>query len=81
MGKSENKNEDEPKQHFLVIGTTSYLETIDFALRRAGRFDKEIAIGIPDERSRIRILEIVCRYDLIYVYFALVNFVSILAFL
>ena len=33
-------------KHFLVIGTTSRLEVIDSALRRAGRFDKELALGI-----------------------------------
>ncbi|VIO92391.1 MUC19, putative [Brugia malayi] len=45
----------------LVIGTTSRVETIDPALRRAGRFDKEIALGIPDKRARSKILEIVCK--------------------
>ncbi|VDK67794.1 unnamed protein product [Litomosoides sigmodontis] len=45
----------------LVIGTTSRVETMDPALRRAGRFDKEIALGIPDKRARSKILEIVCR--------------------
>ena len=35
-----------PPKHFLVIGTTSRLEVIDSALRRAGRFDKELALGI-----------------------------------
>ncbi|VDN05392.1 unnamed protein product [Thelazia callipaeda] len=45
----------------LVIGTTDRVETIDPALRRAGRFDKEISVGIPDKRARLRILEIVCR--------------------
>ncbi|KAI6189687.1 Nuclear valosin-containing protein-like [Aphelenchoides bicaudatus] len=44
----------------LVVGTSSRVENIDTALRRAGRFDKEIALGIPDERARIEILEIVC---------------------
>ncbi|KAM3722851.1 Protein mac-1 [Dirofilaria immitis] len=45
----------------LVIGTTSRVETMDPALRRAGRFDKEIALGIPDKRARAKILEIVCK--------------------
>lgn len=43
-----------------VIGTTSHPDVIDPALRRAGRFDKEIALGIPDERARTKILDIVC---------------------
>uniref|UniRef100_A0A915Q1G8 AAA+ ATPase domain-containing protein n=1 Tax=Setaria digitata TaxID=48799 RepID=A0A915Q1G8_9BILA len=45
----------------LVIGTTNRVEIIDPALRRAGRFDKEIALGIPDKHARTKILEIVCR--------------------
>jgi len=36
----------------MVIGTTSRLDSIDPALRRAGRFDEEIALGIPDEKAR-----------------------------
>lgn len=30
-------------------------------MRRAGRFDQEIPIGIPDDKQRKRILEILCR--------------------
>lgn len=36
----------------LVIGTTNRIDSIDACLRRAGRFDKEISLGIPDELSR-----------------------------
>lgn len=32
-------------------------DALDPALRRAGRFDREIAMGIPDEAARARILE------------------------
>lgn len=49
-----------PAGRVLVIGTSSRVESLDMALRRAGRFDKEIALGIPDEKARIEILEIVC---------------------
>lgn len=45
----------------LLIGATNRIEAIDTALRRAGRFDKEICLGIPDEKSRQRILEVICR--------------------
>lgn len=45
----------------LVIGTTSRPEVLDASLRMAGRFDKEIALGIPDERTRESILHIVTR--------------------
>lgn len=50
-----------PPQHVLVIGTTSRVDSIETALRRAGRFDKEVALGIPDEKARLAILRIVCR--------------------
>ncbi|RWS11284.1 nuclear valosin-containing-like protein [Dinothrombium tinctorium] len=45
----------------LVIGATSRPDAIDAGLRRAGRFDREISIGIPDEDSRLSILKVICR--------------------
>jgi len=36
----------------MVIGATSRPDSIDPGLRRAGRFDKEIGLGMPDEKSR-----------------------------
>ncbi|KAL3872878.1 hypothetical protein ACJMK2_036059, partial [Sinanodonta woodiana] len=47
--------------HVLVIGATNRPDSLDPALRRAGRFDREISLGIPDESARLRILEVVCR--------------------
>lgn len=38
----------------LVIGATNRPDALDPALRRAGRFDREICLGIPDEASRER---------------------------
>jgi ribosome biogenesis ATPase len=35
-----------------VIGATNQADSLDIGLRRAGRFDQEIAIGIPDEKQR-----------------------------
>uniref|UniRef100_K1QTN1 Nuclear valosin-containing-like protein n=1 Tax=Magallana gigas TaxID=29159 RepID=K1QTN1_MAGGI len=46
-----NKKED---AHVLVIGSTNRPDSLDPALRRAGRFDKEICLGIPDEKARAR---------------------------
>ena len=40
--------------HVLVIGATNRPDSIDPALRRAGRFDREISLGIPDEAARVR---------------------------
>ncbi|KAL3922776.1 MAG: hypothetical protein SGILL_002022, partial [Bacillariaceae sp.] len=41
----------------LVLGATNRSDSIDPALRRAGRFDKEILLGVPDEEARIGILK------------------------
>uniref|UniRef100_A0A3Q0SDA9 Nuclear VCP like n=1 Tax=Amphilophus citrinellus TaxID=61819 RepID=A0A3Q0SDA9_AMPCI len=45
----------------LVIGATNRPDSLDPALRRAGRFDREICMGIPDEAARLRILKTLCR--------------------
>lgn len=42
----------------VVIGATNRPNAIDPALRRPGRFDREIEIGIPDEKGRLDILMI-----------------------
>jgi ribosome biogenesis ATPase len=36
----------------VVIGATNQADSLDIGLRRAGRFDQEIAIGIPDDKHR-----------------------------
>jgi transitional endoplasmic reticulum ATPase len=48
----------ESRGKVVVIGATNRPDAIDPALRRPGRFDREIEIGIPDERGREEILEI-----------------------
>ena len=42
----------------VVIGATNRPNTIDPALRRAGRFDREIDIGVPDQAGRLEIMRI-----------------------
>ncbi|WP_254764966.1 AAA family ATPase [Natrinema marinum] len=42
----------------IVIGATNRVDSIDPALRRGGRFDREIGIGVPDEEGRHEILEV-----------------------
>ncbi|XP_074663171.1 nuclear valosin-containing protein-like [Tubulanus polymorphus] len=49
------------KAHVLVIGATNRPDSLDPALRRAGRFDREISLGIPDEPARMRIMQVLCR--------------------
>ena len=46
------------EKQIAVIGCTSRPETIDSALRRAGRFERELTIGVPNEEDRIDILKI-----------------------
>ncbi|KAL2644637.1 hypothetical protein R1flu_012224 [Riccia fluitans] len=48
-------------KHVVVIGATNRPDALDPALRRAGRFDREIALGIPDEMARARILAVLAR--------------------
>merc|ERR1712066_825150 len=42
----------------VVIGATNRPNTIDQALRRFGRFDRELDIGVPDDNGRLEILRI-----------------------
>jgi transitional endoplasmic reticulum ATPase len=42
----------------IVIGATNIPEVLDPALRRPGRFDREIEIGVPNNQARLQILRI-----------------------
>jgi transitional endoplasmic reticulum ATPase len=48
----------EPRANLVVIAATNRPEAIDEALRRPGRFDREIVVGVPDTRGRREILAI-----------------------
>jgi transitional endoplasmic reticulum ATPase len=48
----------EPRQNTVVIAATNRPEALDEALRRPGRFDREIVVGVPDEPGRREILGI-----------------------
>ncbi|PZM07982.1 CDC48 family AAA ATPase [Rhizobium tubonense] len=48
----------EPRQNIVVIGATNRRDAIDEALRRPGRFDREIVIGVPDQPGRREVLAI-----------------------
>merc|ERR1711892_1129581 len=46
------------RAHVVVMGATNRPNSIDPALRRFGRFDREVDIGIPDTTGRLEILRI-----------------------
>ncbi len=48
----------EPRQNVVVIAATNRVDAIDEALRRPGRFDRELVIGVPDFDGRREILGI-----------------------
>jgi len=45
----------------MVLGATNRPDAMDVALRRAGRFDREIILGAPDEKAREGILKVMTR--------------------
>lgn len=51
-------DELQQREHIVVIAATNRPNSIDPALRRFGRFDREIDIGIPDPLGRLEILRI-----------------------
>ena len=48
----------DPRGNVVVIGATNRPNAIDEALRRPGRFDREIEIGVPTKDGRLEILQI-----------------------
>ena len=46
------------RRNVIVIGATNRVDAVDPALRRPGRFDREIEIRIPDQSGRLEILQI-----------------------
>lgn len=46
----------------VVVAATNRPESLEPALRRAGRFDREIELGAPDEEARLAILSKLCRH-------------------
>lgn len=57
----ESKASEKKPGYVLVIGATNRPDAVDQALRRPGRFDREIALGIPDENARVEILSVLSR--------------------
>lgn len=46
------------RKNVIVIGSTNRPEALDMALRRPGRFDREIELGVPDIEGRLEIFQI-----------------------
>ena len=60
-GDKESETSDHKPGYVLVIGVTNRPDAVDPALRRPGRFDHEIALGVPDESARADILSVITR--------------------
>ncbi|CDO72261.1 hypothetical protein BN946_scf184970.g113 [Trametes cinnabarina] len=58
MDGMEEAGKDGSQGKVVVVATTNRPNAIDPALRRPGRFDREIEIGIPDAEARYHILEV-----------------------
>lgn len=58
---SNSGNSDQRPGYVLVIGATNRPDAVDSALRRPGRFDREIVLGVPDENGRAGILSVITR--------------------
>ncbi len=52
----------EARGQIIVIAATNRVDAVDPALRRPGRFDREIEIGVPDKKGRKEILQIHTRH-------------------
>lgn len=48
----------EPRENVVVIAATNRIDAIDEALRRPGRFDRELEVGVPDTEARKEIFMI-----------------------
>lgn len=47
-----------PRANVLVLAATNRPNSLDPSLRRFGRFDREIILGVPDAEGRLEILKI-----------------------
>lgn len=54
-------NESMSNKPVILIGATNRPDSLDPALRRAGRFDREIAMSVPDDAAREQILKVLCK--------------------
>jgi cell division protease FtsH len=50
--------QNDPSRPVVVLASTNRLDDLDPALVRSGRFDRKIAVGLPDRRARREILDV-----------------------
>ncbi|GFE55142.1 AAA family CDC48 subfamily protein [Babesia ovis] len=55
-GLGNHKNKQSVDKGYVIIGTTNDVDSMDPALRRPGRFDLEIEVGVPTSEERLTIL-------------------------
>ncbi|KAM0881506.1 hypothetical protein ACQ4PT_032885 [Festuca glaucescens] len=55
-GDLDSQSSEKKPGYVIVIGATNRPDAVDQALRRPGRFDREISLGVPDEHARKQIL-------------------------
>lgn len=53
------------RSHVIVMAATNRPNSIDAALRRFGRFDREIDIGVPDETGRLEVCVLYTPYGVL----------------
>lgn len=61
IDEANSKSSDSTPSHIFVIGATNNLVSVDPDLRKAGRFDREIFMGFPEENARMEILSVLTR--------------------
>ncbi|CAN6289321.1 unnamed protein product [Urochloa humidicola] len=60
-GDSDADSSENNPGYVIVIGATNRPDAVDQALRRPGRFDREIYLGVPNENARNQILRMLAR--------------------
>lgn len=57
----DSQSSEKKPGYVIVIGATNRPDAVDQALRRPGRFDREISLGVPDETARQQILKMLTK--------------------
>jgi ATP-dependent metalloprotease len=66
----------EPNEGIIVMGATNMQESLDPALTRPGRFDRHVAVPLPDVRGRLEILKYYLEVGWVFDFCALSSFAA-----